>query len=163
MLVNAHEEKCNFQCKPMRLDRCRSSSSSRCTSFVSFYHICIHQHIDFFCIFVFDQGTPLVVALNMNSAAVLRVSIIITSARFCAVSSAASSFLEILSIRWLTMSSPLSPKIKSSHRRREGPQHRVVHPSCKHRRFCARSTILCHTTHRRKNHKTKSILPRRNA
>ena len=83
----------NFQCDPTRLDKCRSSSSPRCASFVSFCHIRIHQRLDFFCIFVFDQGVTVVVALRMSLATALRASIIITPARFCADSPVASLFL----------------------------------------------------------------------
>ena len=47
--------------------------------------MCVHLRLDFVCIFIFNQGAPVVVALRMSLAMALRVSIIITRARFFGV------------------------------------------------------------------------------
>ena len=60
---------------------------------IAFFFMYIQRHLDFFCIFVFNQGVPVVVVLRMSLATALHIPIIITPARFCAVSSVPSSFL----------------------------------------------------------------------
>ena len=86
-------EKSYFQCKPMRLILCRSSSCPRCTDFCWVFYVYTHRQLDFFCIFIFEWEVPQEAVLGMTHAPVLLIPILIASARFFADSCVSASFL----------------------------------------------------------------------
>ena len=104
--------------------------------------ICIHRRLGFPPIFIFGRHVPVVLALGMTHASVQRVSIIITPARFCAVSRAPASIFEILESLRSSLIYSLSPDIKYALGGIRSALQHVVHARCQRRRFCSCSAIL---------------------
>ena len=131
---------------------------------ISVFFMCIHQRLDFFCIFVFGRDIPDVVALCICSVAVLRISIIITPARFCADSCAVTSLL--LDFNRPAFVNATSVVIEHKINSKQGWKSTA---SCSPRTLSAPAILftlhdsIIHNAHSKKSQKTKSILCSPNA